>query len=252
MKSKDTRCSPTSPRLPQNCWRLGGVNLHSQCITSRYLGPRVRTDRRLILSADSDYCLFLADSTVIPSRVKAHVSVRIVPDQDLETIVSALKTHLQTQFEKIQSPNRLEVSTRYDCDYQRQCNRHIQVTIEHMADWWLGNLDDRWFHALEDAVRDEWEIEPLRIREGGVSHGIFVWFKTKPVLIPLQSIPSIPYLEKEFACHALHLPMGQSTVCVQLKHLHACISSHAATIGSSTFTERAHIVDQSSSWKARC
>ncbi|KAI0754689.1 Zn-dependent exopeptidase [Daedaleopsis nitida] len=114
------------------------------------------------------------NSTVIPSTVKAHVSVRIVPDQDLETIVSALKTHLQTQFDKIQSPNRLD------------------VTIDHMADWWLGSLDDRWFHALEDAVRDEWEIDPLRIREGG-------------------SIPSIPYLEKEFACHALHLPMGQST-----------------------------------------
>ena len=44
----------------------------------------------------------------------------------------------------------------------------MQVTINHTADWWLGNLDDLWFTALEDAVRDEWGVEPLRIREGGV------------------------------------------------------------------------------------
>lgn len=46
---------------------------------------------------------------------------------------------------------------------------YVQVSIEHTADWWLGNLDDPWFRALEDAVRDEWTAEPLRIREGGVS-----------------------------------------------------------------------------------
>jgi hypothetical protein len=44
-----------------------------------------------------------------------------------------------------------------------------QVRIEHTADWWLGNLDDQWFKALESAVRDEWGVKPLRIREGGVS-----------------------------------------------------------------------------------
>ncbi|KAI0770447.1 Zn-dependent exopeptidase [Fomes fomentarius] len=114
------------------------------------------------------------NSTVIPSKVRAHVSLRIVPDQDLETIASSVRDHFRTQFEKMQSPN------------------HLTVTIDHKANWWLGNLDDTWFHALEDAVRGEWSVEPLRIREGG-------------------SIPSIPYLEKEFACHALHLPLGQST-----------------------------------------
>lgn len=114
------------------------------------------------------------NSTVIPASVKAHVSVRIVPDQDLETIARSLREHLTATFGRMESPNKLNVS------------------IDHTADWWLGNLDDPWFHALEDAVRDEWGVQPLRIREGG-------------------SIPSIPYLEKEFSCHALHLPLGQST-----------------------------------------
>ncbi|EMD39729.1 hypothetical protein CERSUDRAFT_150401 [Gelatoporia subvermispora B] len=114
------------------------------------------------------------NSTVIPASAKAHVSLRIVPDQDLDEVAKCLRDHLLASSQKLRSPNEL------------------QVTIDHTADWWLGNLDDPWFRALEDAVRDEWATEPLRIREGG-------------------SIPSVPYLEKEFACHALHLPLGQST-----------------------------------------
>lgn len=44
----------------------------------------------------------------------------------------------------------------------------FQVKIERTADWWLGNLDDPWFKALENAVSEEWGVSPLRIREGGV------------------------------------------------------------------------------------
>ncbi|KAI0325048.1 Zn-dependent exopeptidase [Cubamyces sp. BRFM 1775] len=114
------------------------------------------------------------NSTVIPSKVRAHISVRIVPDQDLESIAASVQEHLKAQFQRMRSPNKLN------------------VTIDQTADWWLGKLDDSWFRALENAVKDEWGVDPLRIREGG-------------------SIPSVPYLEKEFSCHALHLPLGQST-----------------------------------------
>ncbi|KAG6845113.1 hypothetical protein H0H87_000540 [Tephrocybe sp. NHM501043] len=114
------------------------------------------------------------NATVIPALVKSQVSMRIVPDQDLNTIVKALITYLESSFEALQSPNK------------------FKVKVEHSADWWLGNLDDHWFKSLESAVQDVWGVAPLRIREGG-------------------SIPSVPYLEKEFGCHALHLPMGQSS-----------------------------------------
>lgn len=114
------------------------------------------------------------DATIIPGTVKAQLSLRIVPDQDLDTIVKSLRDYIRTSFNLLQSTNSL------------------QINIEHTADWWLGNLDDHWFKWMESAVQEEWGVEPLRIREGG-------------------SIPSVPYLEKEFACHALHLPMGQSS-----------------------------------------
>ncbi|KAF7365438.1 Beta-Ala-His dipeptidase [Mycena venus] len=112
--------------------------------------------------------------TVIPGTIKSQVSLRIVPDQDLDSIAKSLCTHLRSSFENLQSPNKLNVS------------------IENTANWWLGELDDFWFKALESAVQEEWGREPLRIREGG-------------------TIPSVPFLEKEFGCHALHLPMGQSS-----------------------------------------
>ena len=110
------------------------------------------------------------DSTVISHKVKAHVSLRIVPDQDLATIAASVREFLETEFKLMRSPNKLKASE----VYLRQRDVLLmtglsQVTIDHTADWWLGDLCDPWFHALEDAVRDEWEVEPLRIREGGVS-----------------------------------------------------------------------------------
>ncbi|KIO31561.1 hypothetical protein M407DRAFT_19497 [Tulasnella calospora MUT 4182] len=112
--------------------------------------------------------------TIIPSRVRAKISVRIVPDQDLKAITEAIESSIQATFDELQSPNSLH------------------ITIDRTADWWIGSFDHPWFKSLESAIYDEWGVQPLRIREGG-------------------SIPSVPFLEKEFGCPALHLPMGQSS-----------------------------------------
>jgi len=116
----------------------------------------------------------LGSSTVIPARVRAKISVRIVPDQDLDTITSSIETYVRSTFEELHSPNKL------------------QFAVDRTADWWISDFSHPWFKALESAIYDEWGVQPLRIREGG-------------------SIPSIPFLEKEFGCPALHLPMGQSS-----------------------------------------
>lgn len=76
--------------------------------------------------------------------------MRIVPDQDLNTITSSLREHLLTSFEAIKSPNK------------------IQVKVDNATDWWLGDIEGSWFKALEGAIKDEWGVAPLRIREGGV------------------------------------------------------------------------------------
>ena len=59
--------------------------------------------------------------------------------------------YLTESFTKLRSPNR------------------FKIEIDNASDWWLGDLDGPWFKALENAVSEEWGVEPLRIREGGVS-----------------------------------------------------------------------------------
>jgi di- and tripeptidase len=91
-----------------------------------------------------------------------------VPDQDLDSIAKSLCTHLETSFKDLKSPNALKVGSFFLWFAVLLTSR--QVTVDNTANWWLGELDDFWFKALESAVQEEWGMEPLRIREGGVSH----------------------------------------------------------------------------------
>jgi di- and tripeptidase len=115
-----------------------------------------------------------ANKTVIPRRVCADIAMRIVPDQDLDTIVSSLVSYCQQTFAGLASPNTLDVN------------------VTHAASWWLADLDSPFLRALEDAVSDVWGIAPLKIREGG-------------------TVPTMSWLEREFAAPCVHLPLGQSS-----------------------------------------
>ena len=88
-----------------------------------------------------------SQGSVIPHKARAVISMRIVPDQDLEQIISAFKETLHEKFTELQSDNKLI------------------VVVEHQADWWLGDPENRGFKTLERAVAEEWGIEPLYIRE---------------------------------------------------------------------------------------
>ncbi|GAA93502.1 hypothetical protein E5Q_00143 [Mixia osmundae IAM 14324] len=113
-------------------------------------------------------------STVIPHQASASLSVRIVPDQQLGVIQSAIRAHLQAEFEKLASPN------------------EIHIRFDHTADWWLGSVTDKFSRAFVQALDDVYQIEPLWIREGG-------------------SIPALPFLTKHFGVSAVHFPMGASS-----------------------------------------
>ena len=107
---------------------------------------------------------------MIPSRVKSQVSVRIVPDQNLDTIAENLCEFLKVKFSELGSRNSIEVtSLGYVSVVDLSFIAISKVKIDHQADWWLGRLDDEWFEFLEASVKEEWGVTPLRIREGGVS-----------------------------------------------------------------------------------
>jgi di- and tripeptidase len=112
--------------------------------------------------------------TLIPSWATASLSIRIVPDQALDTMVESLEAHLQKSFSSLRTRNTMDVS------------------ISHTAAWWLGSLTSPYFTALAQAIESVWKIKPLFIREGG-------------------SIPSLPFLEEEFGAASVQFPMGMSS-----------------------------------------
>ncbi|GAA6010624.1 hypothetical protein JCM11491_002998 [Sporobolomyces phaffii] len=115
-----------------------------------------------------------AQKTLIPGSATASVSIRIVPDQSLLDIVEKLKVHLRRAFSGLRTRNKLSVD------------------ISHVSDWWLGDLKSPYFSTLAECIAKEWGLNPLYIREGG-------------------SIPSLPFLEREFAADSVHLPLGTSS-----------------------------------------
>ncbi|KAM0790317.1 hypothetical protein ACM66B_003203 [Microbotryomycetes sp. NB124-2] len=111
--------------------------------------------------------------SLIPSWASATVSIRIVPDQSLQEMVQQLRQFLQARFSQLRTANQLEID------------------IPHVADWWLGDVKSPYFTALASCIESTWGVKPLFIREGG-------------------SIPSLPFLEREFQADAVHFPMGTS------------------------------------------
>ena len=114
------------------------------------------------------------NSTVIPKTATATISLRIVPNQDMNTIKKSLESYLHQHFDSFASKNNLKVS------------------IFHEAEPWVGDPTNQAFQVLATALRAEWHVDPLFIREGG-------------------SIPVVPFLEKTFGAPAAQLPCGQAS-----------------------------------------
>lgn len=131
-------------------WRLPSLTVHSVTVS----GP--------------------GNSTVIPHAAMATLSIRLVPNQDINEVKKSLKEYLTKCFAELNTDN------------------HFNLTITHEAEPWLADTASAAYKVLFKNVRETWEQEPLFIREGG-------------------SIPSIRFLEKTFDCEAAHLPTGQSS-----------------------------------------
>lgn len=125
------------------------VALHTAVFdTSRQETPKLMARWRLpSLTIHKIVTTGSSQGSVIPHKARAVISMRIVPDQSLEEIISVFKETLDEKFTELQSDNKLS------------------VVIEHQADWWLGDPENQGFKTLERAVAEEWGIEPLYIRE---------------------------------------------------------------------------------------
>ncbi|KAI5960372.1 uncharacterized protein KGF55_004664 [Candida pseudojiufengensis] len=120
------------------------------------------------------------NNTVIPQVVNATISIRIVPNQDLNEIKNLLIQHLNLKFSELNSDNKLSIN------------------IFHEAEPWLGNPNNKVYKILYNKMKLNWLKDPIFIREGG-------------------SIPSIRFLEKTFNAPAIQIPCGQSSDNAHLK-----------------------------------
>ncbi|KAF2157577.1 glutathione degradosome [Myriangium duriaei CBS 260.36] len=78
------------------------------------------------------------NATIIPRLAKAALSIRLVPNQQAGEVAQVLIDFLQSEFNKLESNNRLT------------------VTIDHQAEPWLGDVTNEIFKCLERAIMDVW------------------------------------------------------------------------------------------------
>ncbi|KAI2633394.1 hypothetical protein GGS21DRAFT_133533 [Xylaria nigripes] len=148
------------------------------------------------------------DGSLISSHANAKISVRLVPGQKVEEVTASLTSFLETEFEKLESDNRLSIQ------------------IDEQAEPWLGDPSNYIFRTIEDAVLKAWD--PLFARRSSICtsmtagdtneqssnvHAKGIGSKLgRPLYIREGgSIPAIRFLEKEFDAPAAHLPCGQAS-----------------------------------------
>lgn len=120
------------------------------------------------------------NNTVIPQSATASVSIRVVPNQELDVIKTGLQELLKERFALLQLENQLAADVYYT------------------AEPWLGNPFNHVYKVLAENIEAHWGTKPLYIREGG-------------------SIPSIRFLEKCFNAPAAQIPCGQASDNAHLK-----------------------------------
>lgn len=124
------------------------------------------------------------NNTVIPQEATASISIRVVPNQELDSVKKLLIDFLESHFAAQRSDNSLVVD------------------IFHEAEPWLGDPTNKLYMVLYEKIKSNWgpaAPEPLFIREGG-------------------SIPLIRFLEKCFGAPAAQIPCGQASDNAHLKN----------------------------------
>merc|ERR1719329_1023989 len=119
-----------------------------------------------VISVESGACN--ACGRLISRDAVAVVSMRTVPDQEAESLVTAVKSHLRYEFAKRRTTNKLEITER--CAFN----------------WWEGSSSDpensKLFVAARRGIQKAWgmdnEKDVLAVREGG----------TMPMLPALQAV----------------------------------------------------------------
>lgn len=103
----------------------------SELLESRWHRPSVSVSSLNTSNKDNVY-------SVMPCEASAKVSLRFVPDQDPDELVKKIRSHLEIEFLKRRSRNKLSVA------------------CVGKGDWWLGDPSGKEFQLAARAVRSVW------------------------------------------------------------------------------------------------
>jgi di- and tripeptidase len=78
------------------------------------------------------------DGSLVSSQASAAISLRLVPNQEVEDVVKSLTLFLEDRFAELDTHNRLS------------------ITIDNTADAWLGDPENEIFQTLEEAIMEVW------------------------------------------------------------------------------------------------
>lgn len=78
------------------------------------------------------------DGSLVSAHASAAISLRLVPNQEVDDIVKSLTEFLEGRFTELDTHNRLS------------------ITIDNTADAWLGDPENEIFRTLEEAIMEVW------------------------------------------------------------------------------------------------
>ncbi|KAJ1680348.1 hypothetical protein EV182_000183 [Spiromyces aspiralis] len=155
-----------------------------------------------------------ANSTLVPAGARADISVRIVPNQDIQQIAEQLRSYIVSVFDQLKSSNILAKGSSKAgiCPPEKEDRMRLNLTVRPVARWWLADPQHPFSCAAREAIAAEWSdsapvVSPTAASEEGGAGKV-------PLLIREGgSIPAVPWLEEFFGpdTTVINLPMGQST-----------------------------------------
>lgn len=128
-EAEEARYDDITDTLIRRNAELGPASALKASLMARWREPNLTVHR---------YKVSGPEGSLVSSHASAAISLRLVPNQEVDDVITALTSFLHENFKALDTHNR------------------ITITIDNQADPWLGNPDNEIFQTLEKAIMDVW------------------------------------------------------------------------------------------------
>lgn len=128
-QAENARFDDITETLTQCNPEIGPRDLLKASLMARWREPSLTIHR---------YKVSGPDGSLVSSHASAAISLRLVPNQEVEDVTKSLISFLTTAFTELNTHN------------------HLSISIENQADAWLGDPENVVYQTLEEIVMDVW------------------------------------------------------------------------------------------------